>query len=78
MESNLEFKAGDLVRVKSGGPIMTVKRVGKNMAEEEVVWCVWFEKIGSRQVAQEEQFVPVVLEKAERPGTIRTGRIVRT
>lgn len=33
-----EFKPGDLVRVKSGGPIMTVEQVGKTaMLEEDAV-----------------------------------------
>lgn len=49
-----EFKPGDLVRVKSGGPIMTVEQVGKTaMLEEDAVWCVWFEKVGNKQVARE-------------------------
>ncbi len=44
-----EFKPGDLVRVKSGGPIMTVEQVGKTaMLEEDAVWCVWFEKVGQQ------------------------------
>ena len=30
-----EFKPGDLVRVKSGGPIMTVEQVGKTAMLEE-------------------------------------------
>lgn len=43
-----EFKPGDLVQVKSGGPIMTVEQVGKTaMLEEDAVWCVWFEKVGT-------------------------------
>lgn len=36
-----EFKPGDLVQVKSGGPIMTVEQVGKTaMLEEDAVWCL--------------------------------------
>jgi uncharacterized protein YodC (DUF2158 family) len=63
-----EFKPGDLVRVKSGGPIMTVEQVGKTaMQQEEAVWCVWFKKVGNKQVAQKETFLPMVLEKAEKP-----------
>lgn len=63
-----EFKPGDLVRVKSGGPIMTVEQIGKTaMLEEDAVWCVWFEKVGNKQVAQKDTFAPVVLEKAEKP-----------
>jgi uncharacterized protein YodC (DUF2158 family) len=62
-----EFKAGDLVQLKSGGPIMTVEQVGKTaMLQEDGVWCVWFERVGSKQVAERETFPPVVLEKAEK------------
>jgi uncharacterized protein YodC (DUF2158 family) len=33
-----EFKPGDLVRVKSGGPVMTVEQVGKTaMLEDDAV-----------------------------------------
>jgi len=54
-----EFKPGDLVRVKSGGPIMTVEQVGKTaMLEEDAVWCVWFEKVGNKQVARKDTFAP--------------------
>jgi uncharacterized protein YodC (DUF2158 family) len=62
-----DFKPGDLVRVKSGGPAMTVEQVAaRAMTGEEAVWCVWFEKVGQRQVAQKETFVPVVLEKVDK------------
>lgn len=70
MEALAEFKAGDLVRVKSGGPMMTVEKVGQTARlQEDAVWCVWFEKVGSKQVAQRETFTPVVLEKVEKPRT---------
>jgi uncharacterized protein YodC (DUF2158 family) len=63
-----EFKPGDLVRVKSGGPLMTVEQVGITaMLQEPAVWCVWFEKVGNKQVPQKETFSPNVLEKAEKP-----------
>jgi uncharacterized protein YodC (DUF2158 family) len=63
-----EFKPGDLVRVRSGGPVMTVEQAGKSaMHGQDTVWCVWFEKVGNKQVAQKETFAPAVLEKAERP-----------
>lgn len=48
---------GDLVRVKSGGPVMTVEKVGITaMFQEEAVWCVCFEKVGNKQIAQEKSF----------------------
>ena len=46
---------------------MTVKQVGKTaMLEEDAVWCVWFEKVGNRQVPKEETFHPAVLEKVQK------------
>jgi uncharacterized protein YodC (DUF2158 family) len=45
----MEFKPVDLVRLKSGGPLMTVDQVGQTaMTQEEAVWCVWFEKVGNK------------------------------
>ncbi|ARP68127.1 MULTISPECIES: YodC family protein [Mesorhizobium] len=65
-----EFAAGDVVQLKSGGPQMTVEQVGKtSMTDEDGVWCVWFEKIGNKQVVQRETFPPVALKKYERPAT---------
>jgi uncharacterized protein YodC (DUF2158 family) len=67
MDGN-EFKPGDLVKVKSGGPVMTVEQVGITaMLEEPAVRCVWFEKVGNKQVPQKETLSPVVLERAEKP-----------
>jgi uncharacterized protein YodC (DUF2158 family) len=34
-----QWKIGDVVRLKSGGPKMTVKLVGQH----ESVWCHWFD-----------------------------------
>lgn len=75
----MEFKEGDLVKLKSGGPVMTVEQVGERSAMSGGgigVWCVWFEKIGTRQVPRRETFSPVVLEKAEKPG-MASFRVVR-
>jgi uncharacterized protein YodC (DUF2158 family) len=61
---NMDFSPGDLVRLKSGGPTMTVEQVGtKAYTEEAAVWCVWFEKVGNKQVVQRDTFTPTVLEK---------------
>ena len=38
-----KFKIGDTVRLKSGGPLMTVTNVG-NEEGKDLVWCSWFEK----------------------------------
>jgi len=73
----MESVAGDLVRLRSGGPLMTVEQVGKTTFDEDGVWCTWFERIGKRQVVQRETFAPIVLEKSARPkisvGVVRRG-----
>lgn len=37
------FDIGDIVRLKSGGPDMTVAEVGE-IEGRPTVWCTWFEK----------------------------------
>ena len=54
MSEEHQWKPGDIVGVKSGGPPMTVARV-----EVEKVFCEWFE--GKNQMAG--NFTPAVLEK---------------
>ena len=40
---NDEIKVGDVVRLKSGGPKMTVSTVDKAQYEERLsAWCDWF------------------------------------
>ncbi|BBD98875.1 DUF2158 domain-containing protein [Sphingobium amiense] len=64
LEEIMSFEPGDVVRLKSGGPLMTVEQVGTAaMTGEDTVWCVWFEKIGNRQARQEATFRPSSLEK---------------
>ena len=43
----MSFKVGDTVKLKSGGPDMTVTRIGA-AGGEPMVWCVWFQ--GSNDV----------------------------
>lgn len=44
LEMAEQFKAGDVVQLKSGGPKMTVKQVGNSgMTGRLTVWCNWFE-----------------------------------
>ena len=41
----MAFNVGDRVKLKSGGPVMTVESVGKGMYDaEEKAFCAWFEK----------------------------------
>jgi uncharacterized protein YodC (DUF2158 family) len=35
-----QFKAGDTVKLKSGGPLMTVMQ----LQNDGDVWCEWFDK----------------------------------
>ena len=59
--SNVEFNAGDVVRLKSGGPLMTVEKTGTTaMLGEEAVWCVWFDKTKKYNAT----ILPTALEKA--------------
>lgn len=38
-----QFKPGDVVMLKSGGPKMTVNDVGPDFGGKPKVWCTWFE-----------------------------------
>ena len=75
----MDFEPGDIVQLKSGGPFMTIEKVGKDaMTEQDTVWCTWFEKVGNRQELKRETFSPVTLVKRNTPVTstfaVRTQR----
>ena len=72
----MDFAPGDLVRLKSGGPTMTVEQVGKTMTSvDDEVFVVWFERVGAKQVVQRETFAPALLEKVTPPsGPLRVTR----
>ena len=73
-----DFKPGDLVQVKSGGPVMTVEKTGTSATfGEDFVSCVWFEKVGNKQIAQDRSFAPALLEKIEKAGTSAPVGILR-
>ena len=38
------FKIGDLVRIKSGGPMMVVTEVGENQDGKPIVTCTWVDE----------------------------------
>lgn len=58
----MDFKIGDVVVLKSGGPSMTIKEMGEfGMVREKGAKCVWFEK----NVSHEEVFALETLEKIE-------------
>ena len=57
-----EFQKGEVVRLKSGGPNMTVENVGqRGMTGDPTVWCVWFDLERKRQ---RDTFTPEALERA--------------
>ena len=77
------LKAGDVVRLKSGGPKMTVTQVGTPAySNAELVWCVWFlsstkQETGTFPV----EAVEAVTDEPDRPAVIRSsprGRITPT
>ncbi len=43
----MEFKIGDVVMLKSGGPKMTIQNMGDyghhDISHARGLWCVWFE-----------------------------------
>lgn len=60
-----DFNKGDLVILKSGGPVMTVADVGdySPIHAEDAVKCVWFEEIKGTSTVKEYIFDPSNLEK---------------
>jgi len=64
----MNFEPGDQVQLKSGGPIMTIERIGKDQkTQEEVVFCIWFHNEGKRQVLNRDTFLPITISKYD-PG----------
>lgn len=39
----MEIQAGDVVQLKSGGPMMTVTSVGETTSGVLSAWCSWFD-----------------------------------
>lgn len=75
----MEFKAGDVVQLKSGGPRMTVSMVGdytRSGGPVNGVLCVWFETVKGVQKREEHVFDAVVLEPAPSRGSgvVRVSR----
>ena len=58
------FQKGDIVRLKSGGPPMTVKEIGEYVGSPEGASCVWFD--GRKQHAA--VFDVATLEYADNSG----------
>lgn len=58
-----DLQKGDVVRLKSGGPLMTIQGLGQYTGMEDGVYCVWFD--GTKQ--HSEVFDRAVLVKVEDP-----------
>ena len=54
----MAFQIGDTVRLKSGGPLMTVDNIDVGDDTEATVTCIWFEETESK----ERQFKASTLE----------------
>ena len=65
----MEFKPGELVRLKSGGPDMTVEQVGHDAYDRFRVWVAWFNEQKQLQTAT---FAPEALERSEAIATSQT------
>lgn len=52
------FNVGDVVRLKSGGPKMTVTQIGERLGAP-TVWCSWFD--GTKKL--DGDFPPSALER---------------
>ena len=59
-----DLKAGEVVRLKSGGPKMTIQDVGNYSTMGLAAKCVWFE--ASKR--HEDVFALAMLERPEVPG----------
>lgn len=55
-----QLVVGDVVRLKSGGPVMTVTTVGERYGTP-TIWCTWFDQKGN----QTGTFPPAALRKDE-------------
>src|SRR5262249_19736020 len=71
LERAMVFKIGDVVRLKSGGAMMTVSKLFKSPEGREMVQCTWFDKPKEHRAA----FVIDSLETAEE-ATKRPNRAV--
>jgi uncharacterized protein YodC (DUF2158 family) len=63
------FKAGDVVKLRSGGPIMTVKGI---TATGSALFCMWF---NDKDEVKEHLFAPEMLELVDMATSSPNGYI---
>jgi uncharacterized protein YodC (DUF2158 family) len=77
MTDTPSFTEGDVVRLKSGGPKMTVTVIGAN-AYKDAVWCQWFDGMNSKT----ERFKIKALEMVQTPSPkeedVQNGDLLRS
>ena len=71
-----EIKNGDTVRLKSGGPLMTVAGIGKYGmgASDEKAKCTWFDKNEYREKDFHLHLLEIVNDVNETSSTIFVAR----
>jgi uncharacterized protein YodC (DUF2158 family) len=47
--NTMAFQIGDTVRLKSGGPLMTVDNIDAGEGPEVVITCIWFEAAENKE-----------------------------
>jgi uncharacterized protein YodC (DUF2158 family) len=60
------FKPGDVVRLKSGGPLMTVSHPQKG-SSDQMLWCEWFAAVTGADAKEVKghAFAPEMLVKSK-------------
>jgi uncharacterized protein YodC (DUF2158 family) len=71
----MRLNIGDLVKLKSGGPPMTIEHLeDATSGDNQVAGCVWFEHHDDRDLLNRDTFSSIILEPVG-TGTI-IGRVV--
>lgn len=59
----MDFKPGDVVRLKSDGPLMTINSIDPNSKGISVAYCEWFNQEGHAYELKHAHFSVHTLEK---------------
>jgi len=69
----MTFKVGDVVKLKSGGPLMTVANPNATAGGHAVIGCTWFDG----KTPHAEMFPAETLEIANPKGLAASARYIR-